>query len=71
MLKHGRARRQRWGAYAAALALLLAGGLIVIDFYTWIELDVAALFALPLTVAALSGRRLLLWALAVYLARGG
>lgn len=64
MLKLGSARKSRWAVYAPALALLLAGCLIAIDFYTWIELDVAALFGLPLVVTALSGRRLLMWALA-------
>lgn len=64
MLKLGGARTHRFAAYAPALALLLAGILIAIDFQTWIELDVAALFSLPLVVAALSGRRLLLWSLA-------
>ena len=64
MLELGSARKRRWVTYAPALALLLAGGLIAIDFDTWIELDIAALFGLPLVVAALSGRRLLLWGLA-------
>jgi signal transduction histidine kinase len=64
MLKLGSATRHRWATYAPALALLLAGVLIAIDFDTWIELDVAALFGLPLLVAALAGRRLLLWGLA-------
>lgn len=64
MLKLGSARRRRWATFASALALLLAGGLIAIDFNTWIELDVAALFGLPLVVAALAGRRVLMWGLA-------
>jgi len=64
MLKLGSAKKHRSAAYAPALALLLAGVLIAIDFDTWIELDVAALFGLPLVVAALAGRRLLLWGLA-------
>ena len=39
MLKLGSARRHRFAAYAPALALLLAGVRIAIDFDTWIELD--------------------------------
>ena len=56
-----------WVRYAPAIAVVLAAGLIAVDFETWIELDVAVLFGLPLVVAALAGRRRLMWMLAAAL----
>ena len=38
-------------------------GLIVADFTTWIELDVAAIFGLPLVLAGATRSRALLWTL--------
>ena len=38
-------------------------GLIVADFTTWIELDVAAIFGLPLVLAGATRSRVLLWIL--------
>jgi len=49
--------------YAAARALLLAAVEIFVDFDTWIELDVAIVYGLPLVVAGGAGNRRLLWGL--------
>lgn len=46
---------------------MLTGGLIVADFMTWIELDVATIFGLPLVLATALGSRRLLWMLAALL----
>jgi signal transduction histidine kinase len=40
---------------------------VVIDAFTWVELDVAAIYGLPLVLAALTRSRRLLWALVVAL----
>jgi signal transduction histidine kinase len=42
-------------------------GLIIADFTTWIELDVAAIFGLPLVLAGATRSRALLWILTVLL----
>jgi signal transduction histidine kinase len=42
-------------------------GLIVADFITWIELDVAAIFGLPLVLAGATRSRALLWMLTALL----
>ncbi|MCC7325338.1 MAG: sensor histidine kinase [Burkholderiales bacterium] len=44
-------------------AFAVALGLIVADFITWIELDVAAIFGLPLVLAGATRSRALLWTL--------
>jgi signal transduction histidine kinase len=56
-----RSRENRIVLFAAALAVAL--GLIVADFITWIELDVAAIFGLPLVLAGATRSRTLLWTL--------
>jgi signal transduction histidine kinase len=58
------AGRQTW---FASLSVLLAALLVVVDFETWIELDVAVLFGLPLVLAAMAGKRRLIWALVAVL----
>jgi signal transduction histidine kinase len=54
-------RDNRTALLAAALAV--AFGLMVADFTTWIELDVAAIYGLPLVVAGATRNRPLLWTL--------
>jgi signal transduction histidine kinase len=44
-----------------ALVFAVALGLIVADFTTWIELDIAAIFGLPLVLAGAARSRRLLW----------
>lgn len=46
-----------------ALVVAVTLGLIVADFTTWIELDVAAIFGLPLVLAGATRSRALLWTL--------
>jgi signal transduction histidine kinase len=46
-----------------AVAFVVSLGLIVADFTTWIELDVAAIFGLPLVLAGATRSRALLWML--------
>lgn len=53
--------------YAAGLAILLAAVEIFFDFDTWIELDVAIVYGLPLVVAGGGGSRRLLWGLTLAL----
>lgn len=55
-------RENRTALLAAALAV--AFGLMVVDFTTWIELDVAAIYGLPLVLAGAARNRRLLWILA-------
>jgi signal transduction histidine kinase len=45
------------------VVLVVTLGLIVADFATWIELDVAAIFGLPLVLAGATRSRTLLWIL--------
>jgi len=46
-----------------AVIFVVAPGVILADFTTWIELDVATIFGLPLILAGVTGSRALLWAL--------
>ena len=50
---------------AGALAILLAAGEAVLDWMTWVELDVSALYIVPLVLAAVARSSRLLWALAI------
>lgn len=59
-------RENRAALRAAAVAVAL--GLAIADFSTWIELDVAAIFGLPLVLAGAARDRVLLWALTGVLA---
>jgi signal transduction histidine kinase len=59
--------RPRYLPFAAALAIVLAGALVYIDIVTWIELDIAVLYDLPLFLAAIAGRRQLMWGLVAVL----
>jgi signal transduction histidine kinase len=55
--------RDRTMVAAALFAVGLALVEAFLDAITWIELDVAAIYGLPLVIAALTRRRRLLWAL--------
>jgi hypothetical protein len=54
-------------AFAIPLAMLLAAAEVLADWGTWIQLNVAILYSLPLLVAALARDRKLLWGLATTL----
>jgi signal transduction histidine kinase len=54
-------------AFAVPLAIILAAVGVVIDWATWIELNVAILYSLPLVVAAVVRDRKLVWILATVL----
>jgi signal transduction histidine kinase len=55
------------GRAMAAGAVLLAMLAVAADLATWIELNVAIVYGLPLVLAAASGSRLLLWLLTLLL----
>jgi signal transduction histidine kinase len=57
----GGAHRHRTALIPVVFAVALA--LVIADFMTWIELDVAAIFGLPLVMAGATRSRLLLWSL--------
>jgi signal transduction histidine kinase len=50
-----------------AAVLIVAAGLVVADLSTWIELDIAAIFSLPLVLIAPARSPRLLWSLAALL----
>jgi signal transduction histidine kinase len=53
--------------FAGALAVLLALVEILIDWATWVDLDVSVVYSLPLVLAAVARDRRLLWGLALSL----
>ena len=57
-----RIRHDRRALYAAAAALVLV--ITVLDFATWIELDVSSIYPIPLVLAAFTRNRRFLWLLA-------
>jgi signal transduction histidine kinase len=61
----GSGPRDRAALLAIIVAVTLA--LIVADFMTWIELDVAAIFGLPLVLAGATRNRALVWTLTAVL----
>ena len=61
-----RLRHDRRALYVAAAALVIA--ITALDFTTWIELDVASIYGLPLVVTAATRSRRLLWLLTAALA---
>jgi signal transduction histidine kinase len=64
--RHARALDQRKVLLVAVFAVTL--GLITLDFITWVELDVAAIFGLPLVLVGTTRSRRLLWMLTGLLA---
>ena len=65
-VRHARALDQRTVLLVAVFAVTL--GLITLDFITWVELDVAAIFGLPLVLVGPTRSRRLLWILTALLA---
>jgi signal transduction histidine kinase len=53
--------------FAASLAIFVAGVEVIIDWATWIQLNVATLYSLPLVIVAVTRDRRLLWTLAFVL----
>ena len=51
----------------AAAGVALAAFLVILDSATWIELNVATVYSLPLVFVAASRRPRLLWSLALFL----
>ncbi len=52
---------------AGTLAVLVAALEAAVDWTTWVELDVSAVYGIPLVLAAVARNRRLLWALAAWL----
>ena len=52
---------------AGVLAVCLAAILVIIDWATWIELNEAIVYTLPLVLAAMARSRRLLWGLTLFL----
>ena len=59
--------KQQRVAVAAFLSILLAAVEVLIDWITWVELNVSILYGLPLVLAALGRSRRLLWTLMLIL----
>ena len=59
------ATNQRTALFVAVFAVTLA--LITLDVITWIELDIAAIFGLPLVLVGPTRSRRLLWSLTALL----
>jgi signal transduction histidine kinase len=58
---------ERTVAFACVFAIVLAIAEAVLDLGTWVELDIAAIYGIPLVLAAFTRNRRLLWGLAVAL----
>src|SRR5688572_17808657 len=52
---------------AGTLAVLVAAVEAAVDWTTWVELDVSAVYGIPLVLAAVARNRRLLWVLAGFL----
>ena len=61
-------RSDRTVAFAYASAIALAAAEVVLDLGTWVELDIAAIYGIPLVLAAFTRNRRLLWGLTAALA---
>jgi len=55
-------------AFAYAFAVVLAAAEVVVDLGTWVKLDIATIYGIPLVLAAFTRDRRLLWGLAAALA---
>jgi signal transduction histidine kinase len=58
---------ERTIAFAFVFAIVLATAEVILDFGTWVELDIAAIYGIPLVLAAFTRNRVLLWGLMVAL----
>jgi signal transduction histidine kinase len=54
-------------AFAYVAAIVLAVAEVVLDLVTWVDLDIAAIYGIPLVLAAITRSRRLLWTLATAL----
>jgi signal transduction histidine kinase len=54
-------------AFACASAIVIAVVEVILDLATWVELDIATIYGIPLVLAAFTRNRRLLWGLAVAL----
>jgi signal transduction histidine kinase len=61
----GLPRGDRGARVAYAGAIVLAAVEVVLDLATWVDLDIASIYGIPLVVAAFARDRRLLWGLAV------
>jgi signal transduction histidine kinase len=61
------AAKDRSATPAYALAIALAASEVALDLATWVQLDIATIYSLPLVVAAFTRDRRLLWGLTVAL----
>jgi signal transduction histidine kinase len=59
--------KHRRAALAVFLSILVATFAVVIDWITWVELNVSIMYGLPLVLAALARSRRLLWVLMLVL----
>lgn len=50
---------------AALLAVVTAASVVAVDWYTWVQLDIAPLYVVPLVLAGIARNRRLLWTLVV------
>ena len=56
-------RSDRTVAFAYVFAIVLAAAEVVLDLGTWVALDIAAIYGIPLVLAAFTRNRRLLWGL--------
>ena len=56
-------RSDRTVAFAYVFAIVLAAAEVVVDLGTWVELDIATIYGIPLVLAAFTRNRRLLWGL--------
>lgn len=56
-------RSDRIVAFASVFAIVLAVAEVVVDLGTWVELDIATIYGIPLVLAAFTRNRRLLWGL--------
>jgi signal transduction histidine kinase len=60
-------RSDRSVVFAGCSAIVLAVAEVALDLGTWVELDIAAIYGIPLLLAAFTRSRLLLWGMMVAL----
>jgi signal transduction histidine kinase len=58
---------ERNARFASACAVALASVEVLLDLFTWVELDIASIYGIPLVLAAFARNRRLLWGLTVTL----
>ena len=58
---------ERTVAFACVFAIVLAIAEVILDLGTWVELDIATIYGIPLVLAAFTRNRRLLWGLTIAL----